>query len=127
MGLLQTLIDEIIPFPSPIGKLNLLPNNTVQYAVPVGYALLNLLFQMVDCIVVPVMFICILQANGLGYIRFAILVLLAFSWAFSWLQVLRFFIAPHDKYCSFKDRLLGETAIGYFMAAIFRWKISYSN
>lgn len=127
MGLLQTLIDEIIPFPSPIGKLNVLPNNTMQYTVPVGYALLNLLFQAIDCILVPLLFFHFLKANDSGLIRFALLGLLSFSWAFSWLQVLRFFIAPHDKYCSVKDRLLGETAVGYFMAAIFRWKISYSN
>ena len=127
MGLIQALIDEIFPFPSPIEILNLLSDKKVQYTVPVGYALLNLLFQIVDCVFVPILFFYFLEAQSLGLLRFVILGLSGFSWAFSWIQAIRFFLLPSDKYCSFSDRLLGETAIGYFLAAVFRLKISYSN
>ena len=127
MGLIQTLIDEILPFPSPIRQLDLLPNNRVQYVVSLPYALLNLIFQTIDCVIVPILFFYLLKAYHLGFFRLVILGLLGFSLVFSWMQVLRFFIAPYDKYCSFLDRLLGETAIGYCIAALFGLKISYSN
>jgi hypothetical protein len=40
-------------------------------------------------------------------------------------QVIYWFIKSPDDYVSFKDRLMGETAIGAILSSVFRLKIYY--
>ena len=127
MGFIQSLVDEIIPFPKQTKDMEFLSNKVIRYTVPVSYAFLNAFFQFIDCIVMPVLLLFLLSSKLQGMLKWPLIAIVAFSCIFSLSQFLRFFIVPVDNYCSFKDRLLGETALGYFCASIFKVPIYYHN
>jgi hypothetical protein len=127
MGFFQSLVDEIIPFPEQKKDLEFLSNKVIRYKVPFSYAFLNAIFQFIDCIVMPVLFLFLLSSKLQGILKWPLIGIVAFSSIFSLSQFLRFFIAPVDNYCSLKDRLLGETALGYFIASLMGLSISFRN
>ena len=102
MGLIRELYDELIPLPTDkVHEFNIETNiNTFYFKFP--YAFLNVIFQIIDCLIIPfyaLMFISIYQ-------------------------VLYWFIKPIENYVSLKDRILGETAIGAFLSSILKIKIA---
>ena len=86
------------------------------------HALPNAIFQFLDCITIP-LFTLMLITDVLHHfsIGMSLIALLGvFSSLFSIFQLLYFFIKPVDTYLSFRDRILGETAIGSLASAIFK-------
>lgn len=127
MGLVRELFDEIIPLPDAkvfqmdgMGKIN-------SYHYRFIYAFLNLIFQIIDCVIIPMYTLAVfvsLRTSG-GYLKMGLFILLAFSTLFSIYQVIYWFFKSPDDFVSFKDRLLGETAIGALISSLFRIKINY--
>lgn len=127
MGFIQSLIDEIAPFPKQAKEMEVLPNHIIRYKVSFAYAFLNACFQSIDCIVVPIVLIMLFKIHLLIILKYLLIAALSFSSIFSIYQFLRYLIVPVDNYVSLKDRLLGETAIGHLFAAILGLRISYST
>lgn len=125
MGLILELVDEIIPV-RPNGNSTITDINfeqgirteiwTLRHALP------NAIFQFLDCIIIP-LFTLMLITDVLHHFSIGmafVTVLAVFSSLFSIFQFLYFFIKPVDTYLSFRDRILGETAIGSLASAIFK-------
>jgi hypothetical protein len=125
MGLIQSIADEFISFPKSIKDLELLEDQKTAYSPHGGFAFLNLIFQIIDCVVIPITFYYVLKEFNNDIYKYLILFATGFSSLFSWLQTLKYIISPVDKYVTFIDLILGETAIGYMIAAIFNLKITY--
>jgi hypothetical protein len=127
MGFIQSLIDEIAPFPKHAKEIEVLSNHVIRYKVSFAYALLNCCFQCIDCIVVPLVLLIIFKMHLFIVLKYLLIAVFSFSSIFSIYQFLRYLIVPVDNYLSLKDRLLGETAIGHLFAAILGVRISYST
>lgn len=125
MGLLQSLFDEVVSLPSSIKDLDISPDRTTSYRVPLGYSLVNAFFQAIDCLVMPAVVLHLWQGALPGLLRWPLLLLTAFSAGFSLLQAVHYLISPTNRYVGLADRLLGETAIGYLVAAILGLRIRY--
>jgi hypothetical protein len=125
MGLVQSLIDEVVSLPTSVESVQLHAHGTTSYRVPLGYAVVNAFLQTVDCVVMPALVVLLLGSGFHGVVRWPLVAVASFSAGFSLLQVLYYFIAPVDKYVGFGDRLLGETAVGHLLAALFGLRIHY--
>jgi len=127
MGLVKELFDEIIPLPdAKVNQINA-AGKVNSYHFKFAYAFLNLVFQVIDCIIIPLYTLMLLMSlkHGGGFMKIGLLIILGFSTLFSFYQVIYWFIKSPDDYVSFKDRLMGETAIGAFLSSVFRLKIYY--
>jgi len=127
MGLVREIFDEIIPLPNAkVNQINT-AGKVNSYHFKFAYAFLNMVFQVIDCIIIPfytlMLFISLKQ--GGGFMKIGLLIILGFSTLFSFYQVIYWFIKSPDDYVSFKDRLMGETAIGALISGLFRFKIYY--
>lgn len=125
MGLILELVDEIIPV-RPNGNSKITDINLEQgirtEIWTLRHALPNVIFQFLDCIIIP-LFTLMLTTDVLHHFSIGmafVAVLAVFSSLFSIFQFLYFFIKPVDTYLSFRDRILGETAIGSLASAIFK-------
>jgi len=124
MGLIQALVDEIIPFPKQADHESI-GNKQFACVFRLGHAFLNLVFQTIDCVIVP----CIVLACFTGQIQFGLLnwiIIISggFSSIFSWFQCIYYFLSPTENYLNpFAGRVFGETALGAFLAAIFKIRI----
>ena len=125
MGLLQSLFDEVVSLPSSIKDLDISPDRTTSYRVPLGYALVNAFFQALDCLLIPLVVLQLWNSTMSALLRWPLLVLFTFSAGFSLLQALYFFMRPTQTYVGFRDRVLGETAIGQLVAAMLGLRIRY--
>jgi hypothetical protein len=127
MGLIRELFDELIPLPNSCDYFFQLKSNVDGCQYKPAYAILNSLFQIIDCIVIPYFAIIYFRElrHHAGIIHWGIFLLLGFSSVFSIYQVLYWFIKPVEKYVSFKDRILGETTIGALLSALFKIRIYY--
>jgi len=127
MGLVREIFDEIIPLPdAKVNQINA-AGKVNSYHFKFAYAFLNLVFQVIDCIIIPfytLVFFMSLKHGG-GFLKIGLFLVLAFSTLFSISQVIYWFIKSPDDYVSFKDRLMGETAIGAMISGLFRVKIYY--
>jgi hypothetical protein len=87
-----------------------------------GYSILNLFFQILDCVLVPYMtYLFIFGKLNFGLFNWFFLILGASITLFSWIQFIYYFVSPPDNYVNpILGRLLGETAIGLVIASIFR-------
>jgi hypothetical protein len=127
MGLVREIFDEIIPLPdAKVNQINA-AGKVNAYHFKFAYAFLNVVFQVIDCIIIPfytLVFFMSLKHGG-GFLKIGLFLVLAFSTLFSISQVIYWFIKSPDDYVSFKDRLMGETAIGAMISGLFRIKIYY--
>jgi hypothetical protein len=121
MGLIRELFDEIISLPNQ-QKNEFIEDNVIASTSYVGYALINLFFQIIDCIIVPgITYLCLTNKLNVGFFNWAIIIIGGFASVFSLFQVVYYFFFPTDKYIHpIKGRLLGETAIGVFIGSIFK-------
>ena len=123
MGLVREIFDEIIPLPdAKVNQINV-EGKINSYHFKFAYAFLNLVFQVIDCIIIPfytlVLFMSLKHSGG--FMKLGLLLILGFSFY----QVIYWFIKSPDDYVSFKDRLMGETTIGALISGLFRVKIYY--
>jgi hypothetical protein len=124
MGLVRELVDEIIPLPKQMDS-TFENNNEVVSVYRLSYAFINLLFQCIDCVVIPaITLFCFIGALNLGWVNWVIIILGGIASIFSLFQSLYYIILPPEKYLNpISGRIFGETAIGAFIAAIFKIKI----
>ena len=127
MGLVREIFDEIIPLPdAKVNQINA-AGKVNSYHFKFAYAFLNMVFQVIDCIIIPfytLVFFMSLKHGG-SFLKIGLFLVLAFSTLFSISQVIYWFIKSPDNYVSFKDRLMGETAIGAMISGLFKVKIYY--
>ena len=127
MGLVREIFDEIIPLPdAKVNQINA-AGKVNSYHFKFAYAFLNMVFQVIDCIIIPfytLVFFMSLKPGG-SFLKIGLFLVLAFSTLFSISQVIYWFIKSPDNYVSFKDRLMGETAIGAMISGLFKVKIYY--
>ena len=121
MGLLRELFDELIPLPDQAEYHFPEPNLKVS-KINFGYSILNLFFQILDCVLVLYMtYLFIFGKLNFGLFNWFFLILGASITLFSWIQFIYYFVSPPDNYVNpILGRLLGETAIGLVIASIFR-------
>jgi hypothetical protein len=121
MGLIRELFDEVIPLPKQ-SEFKFISENLMSETSKPWYAVVNLFFQVIDCVLIPgITYVSITSGYSGGILNWIIIVVCGLSSVFSISQTVYYFIFPVDKYVNpLKGRLLGETAIGAFMAAIFR-------
>lgn len=124
MGLIQALVDEVMPFPKQ-ANYESIGNRQTANVFRFPHAFLNLIFQTIDCLVIPfVVFACFSGQLNVGFFKWILIVFGALSTIFSWFQCAYYFLFPAENYLNpIKGRIFGETAIGAFIASIFRIKI----
>ena len=124
MGLIRELIDEIIPLPK---QADTIPLGDKEFAsvYRVGYTFLNLIFQAIDCVIIPVLtYLIFSEAISVGLLRWPLIIVGGLASGFSILQALYYFIQPPENYRNpIQGRVFGETAIGAFVAAIISMEI----
>ena len=124
MGLIRELVDEIIPLPKQMDS-TFENNNEVVSIYRLSYAFVNLIFQCIDCLVIPaITLFCYKGALNLGWLNWIIIILGGLASLFSIFQSIYYFLLPLEKYLNpLSGRIIGETAIGAFIGAIFKIKI----
>jgi hypothetical protein len=124
MGLVRELVDEIIPLPKQMDSI-IENKNEVLSVYRLSYVFVNLIFQLIDCVVIPI--ITISSFNGvfdIGWLNWVVIIIGGAASVFSILQSVYYFISPPEKYLDpIKGRIFGETAIGAFIASIFKIKL----
>jgi hypothetical protein len=125
MGLVRELFDEVIPLPNAM-QSKIIGKNEMISVYNIGYAFLNAVFQIIDCIIIPYFTWVILLELKLNFnLLLALLFGVTFlSSLFSLLQVIYYFLKPADKYIHFSDRIIGETSIGALLSALFKIPIN---
>lgn len=124
MGLIQTHVDEVIPFPKQADHISIGNKQTVCIN-RLGFTILNLIFQTIDCILIPyIVLVCFSGQLQFGIIKYIIIGVGGFGTIFSWFQFLYYFLIPAENYLNpIAGRFFGETAIGAFIAALFKIRI----
>lgn len=121
MGLIRELVDEV--FPLPIQATHQFPSpKMVASTSCVAYALVNLFFQMIDCVLIPfIAYLSLIGTFQYGWFFWIVLFISGVASIFSWSQVIYYFLFPVDNYVHpFVGRLMGETAIGTCISAFFK-------
>jgi hypothetical protein len=124
MGLIQALVDEIIPFPKQ-ADYESIGNKQMVCVNRLAHAFLNLVFQTIDCVIIPFgVLACFSGQLNFGLLNWIIIVVGGLASTFSIVQFLYYFIKPAENYLNpISGRIFGETAIGAFFAALLRIKI----
>jgi hypothetical protein len=124
MGLIKELFTELIDLPESAATSIDLERDLVILDYNAKYTIVNLFFQILDCLVIPYFTLVILNGN-LDFIKMIIVLVLGFSAVFSIFQTLYFLFKPTNKYVSFYHQLLGETALGILFASFFNIQIKH--
>lgn len=121
MGLVRELFDEVISLPSS-EKTEFIDTDTMATTTNLWYAVVNLFFQCIDCILIPAITYALFSGEiQFGLLKWPIIFVGSFSSIFSIGQFAYYFLFPTNKYIQpLKGRLLGETALGAFICSIFK-------
>jgi hypothetical protein len=124
MGFIQALVDDVFPFPRQ-ADYDFIGDKQIESVNRISFSFLNLIFQTIDCLIIPfVTFACFKGQIQFGWLNWIIIIVGGFSSVFSLFQFLYYFIFPAEKYLNpIKGRIFCETAIGHFVAALFKIKI----
>jgi hypothetical protein len=84
-----------------------------------------LFFQFIDCLVIPYFTLNLLAGlYNFGLLKWVLILSGVFSSVFSIIQSIYYFLIPTENYKNpFLGRILGETAIGILLSALFKIKI----
>lgn len=128
MGATRELFSELFDLPEPLIVSNEHRNTqTISLMYRLPYAIVNLLFQLVDCILIP-SWIIPLTRSFLSEHHIATLlggILVTTASLFSWSQFIYYILKPTLKYTDLKSRLLGETAVGALISSLLRIQIHH--
>jgi hypothetical protein len=124
MGLVRELVDEIIPLPRQMDS-TIEKKNEVISVYRINYAFINMIFQLIDCVVIPIITIGSFKGVfDLGWMNWIVIIVGGTASFFSILQSVYYFVSPPEKYLDpIKGRIFGETAIGAFIASLFKIKL----
>ena len=124
MGFVRELSSEIIDLPDAFEvKFDDVNDITFLY-YKIKYTIVNLIFQVIDCIIIPLIFYNLIIGNkNIGII--ILMITLGLSTIFSFSQFLYYLLKPTNKYTTFFYRLLGETALGIFLTSIINIPIKH--
>jgi hypothetical protein len=125
MGLIQALVDDIIPFPKQADHESI-GNKQFVFTNRLGFSILNLIFQLIDCAVFSIIVLgCFHGQFQVGFLKWIIVFVGGLSSVFSWIQFIYYFLFPTENYLNpIQGRIFGETAIAAFVAALFKIKIT---
>jgi hypothetical protein len=129
MGLIQALIDEVINLPKQADH-TFIGNKQTECLNRLSFSFLNLFLQTLDCVIIPYLtYLCFMDVFELGWIKWIIIILGGSASVFSITQFLYYIFFPVENYLNpLSGRIFGETAIGAFIAALFKIKIiTYSK
>ena len=124
MGFVRELSSEIIDLPDAFEvKFDDVNDITFLY-YKIKYTIVNLIFQVIDCIIIPLIFYNLIIGNkNIGII--ILMITLGLSTIFSFSQFLYYLLKPTNKYTTFFYRLLGETSLGIFLTSIINIPIKH--
>lgn len=124
MGFVRELSSEIIDLPDAFEvKFDDVNDITFLY-YKIKYTIVNLIFQVIDCIIIPLIFYNLIIGNkNIGII--ILMITLGLSTIFSFSQFLYYLLKPTNKYTTFFYRLLGETSLGIFITSIIKIPIKH--
>ncbi len=124
MGFVRELISEIIDLPDAF-KVTFDESNDITFLYyKIKYAIVNLIFQVIDCVIIPLLFYNLIIGNkNIGMI--ILMITLGLSTVFSFSQFLYYLLKPTKNYTTFFYQLLGETALGIFITSVFKIPIKY--
>lgn len=124
MGFVRELISEIIDLPDAFEVTFDDVNDITFLYYKIKYTIVNLIFQVIDCIIIPLIFYNLIIGNkNIGII--ILMITLGLSTIFSFSQFLYYLLKPTKKYTTFFYRLLGETALGIFLTSIINIPIKH--
>jgi RsiW-degrading membrane proteinase PrsW (M82 family) len=126
MGLIREFYSEIFALPKAAEiKFDSKKDITILH-YKIKYSCVNLFFQIIDCVVIPVIFFNLF--HGINNVWILIVtVILGLSSLFSLSQFFYYLLRPTNNYVSLIYLLLGETALGIFFASIFNLSIKHYN
>ena len=121
MGLLRELFDELIPLPDQAEYHFTEPNLKVS-KMNFGYSILNLFFQILDCVLAPYMtYLFLFGKLNFGLFNWFFLIVGISITLFSWIQFIYYFVSPSDNYVNpILGRYFFLIAIVLLLASIFR-------
>ena len=124
MGLVRELVDEMLPLPKQMDSTFERENEVISI-YRFSYAFINLVFQSIDCLLIPMLTVyCFIGVINFGWLNWVVIILGGIASIFSLGQSLYYFISPPEKYLNpILGRFLGETAVGAFIASIFKIRI----
>ena len=125
MGFIQALFDELFPLPKQSDMISI-ENKRIVSVNRLSFSILNLIFQFIDCILVPFFTLsCFKGQFNFGWITWIFIFIGGLASIFSIFQFLYYFFFPVEKYLNpVHGRIFGETAVGGFIAALFKIKIN---
>ncbi len=128
MGLIRELFSEIVELPEQFDiSTTELKNKILVLRYKLPYAVVNIIFQFIDCIIIPSYTLKALDSILIKFSFFTIIMCTIGGLAsvFSIGQSIYYFIKPVDEYVDFKSRFFGETAIGALFSAVFGIKFRH--
>ena len=125
MGLVRELVDEIFPLPKQMDS-SFERVNEVDSIYRLSYTFVNLFFQAIDCLLIPMFTVyCFLGIINLGWVNWVVIIIGGLTSVFNIFQCIYYFAVPPEKYLNpLLGRILGETAIGAFVASVFKIKLT---
>lgn len=125
MGLIRELSSEIIELPEQFKTT--FDNNDANKVIlffTKKYAIVNLFFQFIDCIIIPLITLTLIYGNK-NIATLILIIALALSSIFSIVQFIYYLINPKQKYANIFHQIIGETALGILLASLFNIPIKY--
>jgi hypothetical protein len=118
MGLIRELCSEIMDLPEQF-KTTFDDNDTNKVILffTKKYAIVNLFFQIIDCIIIPLFTLMLVNGNK-NFVTSILIIVLGLSSIFSIIQFIYYLINPTQKYINVFHQIIGETAIGIFFASL---------
>lgn len=124
MGFVRELSSEILDLPDAFEVAFDDSNDITFLYYKIKYTIVNLIFQVIDCVIIPILFYNLIIGNkNIGMI--ILMITLGLSTVFSFSQFLYYFLKPTKNYTTFFYRLLGETALGIFLTSIINIPIKH--
>jgi len=128
MGFIRKITDGIIPLPEARYYFDS-DNSRIVFCFRVPFAVLNLFFQTLYCVIIP--FFSIVVFTEVVKCFSTLLLLIAITTLVSSVivlyQTMYCFFNPKKNYITIMDRMLGETAVGAFISAVFKIRIEYEK
>jgi hypothetical protein len=117
MGLIREFYSEIFELPKAAEiKFDSEKDITILH-YKIKYSCVNLFFQIIDCIIIP-LFTLILVNGNKNFVTSILIIVLGLSSIFSIIQFIYYLINPTQKYINVFHQIIGETAIGIFFASL---------
>lgn len=124
MGLIKEIITEIVELPDAFESNINFKDDLIILKYKLPYAIMNMFFQIIDLFIVPILFFNFFLMD-MNFINSILILITGLSFIFSILQFFYFLFKPVNKYISFLDLLIAETAVGILIASVFKIPVKH--